>query len=61
MFEATNTDGGITVVNVSFWQCVKAGAGVTIGAALVWTLSIVITWVAGLSLLGLLAALLSHK
>ena len=32
MFETTTTDGVPMNVRVSFWQCVKAGIGFTIGA-----------------------------
>lgn len=34
MFETTTTDSGTTVVNVSFWQCAKAGLAFSLGALL---------------------------
>lgn len=61
MFETTTTDSGSTIVNVSFWQCVKAGMGITIGASLVWFVSIVITWGVGLSALAAIGTLLKHR
>jgi hypothetical protein len=35
MFQLTNGVGDVVEFRVSFWQCVKAGAGAVIGSALV--------------------------
>lgn len=32
MFDMTAVDGGATRLRVSFWQCVKAGLGFSLGA-----------------------------
>ena len=46
MFDTTNLDGAPVLLRASFWQCVKAGIGFTVGAGIVGLIAgVVYYWV----------------
>jgi hypothetical protein len=54
MFQTTTADGAPLMMRVSFWQCVKAGFALSIGASAGAGIGVFLLWATWLGTLGAL-------